>query len=148
MPGDGGGAAAAPPPRPQGPIARVSTARLQPQHADAASSLSTLYASEARTLYNECNGFIGSLLLLDEDRTRARSITMWRDRAAMDAVSEHPRYRDVMGKVASHFAAPPDSETWELGASFFAAGDAQHVELAAPGEQGQQKKDEASSDDR
>ena len=147
-PGDGaGGAAAAPPPRPQGPVARVSTARLQPDHTDAAAALSALYASEARELFSESDGFIGSLLLLDEDRTRARSITMWRDRAAMDAVSEHPRYRDVMGKVASHFAAPPDSEAWELGASFFAA-DGLQAGPPAAGQRPQQSEEAAAGDER
>lgn len=101
----------------EGHVARISTAVLKDE--SAAASLTEIYTGEAKQLYDESKGFIGSLLLLDGTR-RARSITMWRDVSAMEAASNHPRYAEVMGRVAANFADAPESETWALGASFFA----------------------------
>ena len=106
-----------PPPQLEGPIARVSTARLRPD--TTADVLTTLYNSKARAIYEDSDGFVGSLLLFDQSNSNARSVTLWADQQAMDGVSSHPDYASTMGEVASHFAAAPDSETWRVGASFF-----------------------------
>ena len=101
-----------------GPVARISTARLQKE---SAAALSAEYSSDARALYEQCPGFLGSVLLLNGDGTSARSVTLWQSESHMDAAAEQPGYSTTMGSLARHFAGAPESETWSMGAAFFSA---------------------------
>lgn len=101
-----------------GPVARVSTARLRK---DSAAALSAEYSTDARALYEQCPGFVGSILLLNDDGTSARSVTLWQSESHMDAAGKQRGYSTTMGSLARHFAGAPESETWSLGAAFFSA---------------------------
>jgi hypothetical protein len=105
---------------PLGPVARMATAALRPGGAD---SLVTAYESEGRMLYSKCPGFLGSVLLLDRERNRARSITLWQSATEMNGAVSQDGYADTMKTLGSHFADAPNLETWELGAYFFSRPD-------------------------
>ena len=96
-------------------MARVSTAPLRPGAAD---ELTSHYCTRARALYEACNGFHGSLLLLNHDKSIARSVTLWARTTDMDAAVNHPEYADVMKGIARHFTDVPDTEMWQLGGAF------------------------------
>ena len=108
-----------------GAVARVSTVPLKPG-SDAA--LVSLYSSEARSLYEATPGFIGSVMLLNDDRTVARSITLWSDAARMHAATEQPGYPNVMGQLAQYFADVPDLEIWQLASGFVVKDANTHLE--------------------
>ena len=104
-----------PPERIDGPVARMSTAMLRDNAAD---SLTQVYLEEAKPLYENTHGFLGSYLLFDRDYTRGRSITLWQDEAAMDAAASNSAYASTMARLGSHFSGAPDTEVWRLRASF------------------------------
>ena len=108
----------APPPPPlEGPVCRVATAPLR--QGASADTVADVYYTEARAVYEASDGFVGALLLFDREESKARSLTLWRDRQSMDAVSDHPDYMKAMTSLASNFADAPDVETWRLGTHFF-----------------------------
>ena len=111
----------------EGAVARVSTAPLKE---GVAASLNETYSAEAKVMYMESPGFIGSLLLLDREGKTARSITLWDGVADMNAAADHPQYGAVMSRLVSSFAEMPESQTWQLSAAFFRDGATPEIEHA------------------
>jgi heme-degrading monooxygenase HmoA len=108
-----------PPPPIQGPLARVATATVRPHAVDA---LKTQYAAlfSDDGAYAGTPGFRGSILLVDEHKNSAQSITLWQDRAAFDALAATDAYRESMGALAQHcFNGVPEVAEFAFAGAFF-----------------------------
>ena len=78
------------------------------------------YSTEGRRLYDACDGFLGSILLIEaEQRSSARSITMWSTVKDMDAAAKTPGYGETMQSLSTHFMGGPGNaptlELWSIG---------------------------------
>ena len=109
-----------PPPRLDGPIARVATARLKDDGGGSARALTAEY-EHAQSLYRTCDGCLGAMLMLNRERNRATSITMWRSPEHLSAAVQHPDYAAQMQRLGASFASAPEVETMALAAAAFMA---------------------------
>ena len=108
-----------PPPPIQGPLARVATATVRPHAVD---TLKTQYAAlfQGDGPYATTPGFRGSVLLVDENKNSAQSITLWDDRAAFDALAATDAYRESMGALAQQcFVGAPEVVERSFAGAFF-----------------------------
>jgi quinol monooxygenase YgiN len=103
-----------PPTAPEGPIARMSEVALR--QGSTPEALSAAYQQDVQPVLASAGGWRGAVMLVDRAAHRARSLTLWDSSAAMDAAAQEPGYREAMKGVAEHFAGPPESATYELGA--------------------------------
>ena len=113
-----------PPPPVQGPLARVATATVRPHAVDA---LKSQYAAlfQGDGPYASTPGFRGSVLLVDENKNSAQSITLWDDRAAFDALAATDAYRESMGALAQEcFVGAPEVVEHSFAGAFFPDGGA------------------------
>ena len=113
-----------PPPPIQGPLARVATATVRPHAID---TLKSQYAAlfQDDGPYASTPGFRGSVLLVDEGKNSAQSITLWDDRAAFDALAGTDAYRESMGALAQEcFVGAPEVVEHSFAGAFFPDGGA------------------------
>ena len=59
-------------------------------------------------------GFNSQLLLTQEDTRSAISINLWETEADLTAFEASPIYREVLGKLSSVLAGPPNGEAYEV----------------------------------
>ena len=59
-------------------------------------------------VYSRHDGFHCAVLLVDEHENSAQSMTLWRDRAAFDALAATDAYRASMSSLAQHFVGTPE----------------------------------------
>lgn len=77
---------------------------------------------EAKRIVNEAvvpalkkqKGFNSQLLLTQEDTRSAISINLWETEADLTAFEASPIYREVLGKLSSVLAGPPNGEAYEV----------------------------------
>ena len=75
--------------------------------------------------YASTPGFRGSVLLVDESKNSAQSITLWDDRAAFDALAATDAYRESMGALAQEcFVGAPEVVEHSFAGAFFPDGGA------------------------
>lgn len=75
--------------------------------------------------YASTPGFRGSVLLVDEGKNSAQSITLWDDRAAFDALAGTDAYRESMGALAQEcFVGAPEVVEHSFAGAFFPDGGA------------------------
>ena len=101
-----------PPVRFDGPVARVAEVSLRGD--TTAEALLSAYPSD---VYESCEGWRGSLLLLDRNSHTVTSVTMWDRQDDLDAAAQRPEYGEAMAALGAHFVGVPETRTWELGAA-------------------------------
>ena len=95
---------------PQGSVARVSKAQVRP---GCLTALQEIYSTAVPPLYTSVDGFLGALLLVNEQADTAQSLTLWESTAAMDAAGNSDAYRDTMQSIGALFLGAPETCTWK-----------------------------------
>ncbi len=92
--------------------ARVVTVQYQPGKVDEAVQL---YRESMLPEARQQRGFQGTMALVDRSTGKAISITLWQTEADAQASGAGSAYLQAqIAKVASHFAAAPIVETYEV----------------------------------
>ena len=91
--------------------ARTITANIVPGRIEQALKI---FRDEIQPMIEDQPGHVSTSLLVDRDRHRAQTLTIWESEAAEKATSEESNYLSkVMGRL-SGFLANRHVETWEV----------------------------------
>lgn len=93
--------------------ARVTSVSVQP---DKVAETTRVYNESILPAVKAANGNRGVYLLMDAASGKGMSITLWDSQADGEAYDASGTYRELVGKVAPFFSAPPSLATYEVGA--------------------------------
>lgn len=94
-------------------FARVTTVSVQ---LDKVAETIRIYNESILPGVKAASGNRGVFLLMDAASGKGMSITLWNTQADGEAYDASGTYREMVGKVAPFFAAPPSLATYEVGA--------------------------------
>jgi heme-degrading monooxygenase HmoA len=92
--------------------ARVVTIQFQPGKTGEANRI---VQDSIVPVLKKQKGFKGQLLLTQHDTDKAISINLWETEGDLTTFEANPLYRELLGKLAGAFAAPPAAERYEVG---------------------------------
>jgi heme-degrading monooxygenase HmoA len=93
--------------------ARVTTVAVQP---DKIAETIRIYNESVLPAIKAAAGNQGVYLLMDEATGMGLSVTLWATEADGQAYDTSGTYRELVGKVATFFSAPPSLATYTVGA--------------------------------
>ncbi|HEX9036954.1 MAG TPA: hypothetical protein VF808_08190 [Ktedonobacterales bacterium] len=93
--------------------ARVTSVSVQ---VDKVAETTRIYNESILPAVKAASGNRGVYLLMDAASGKGASITFWNTQADGDAYDSSGTYRELVGKVAVFFAAPPTLATYEVAA--------------------------------